>query len=82
MPLLMLYTLTGFLIMFIILEIIPLSRKREWKQLIVTLLLFGLTLLYGLDYAMMANILPNPNKTLYYFKPISESFERVLNVNT
>ena len=80
MPVLMLYSLTAFLILFIVLEIIPLSRKREWKQLIIPVIFIGLTMLYGIDYVFSLNILPNPNKTLYYFKPLSESFERIQQV--
>lgn len=81
MPSLLLYSISGFLILFIVLEIIPLVRKREWKQLIVPVILFSLVILYGIDYALMLNILPNPQKTLYYLKPLSESLEKMLQIN-
>jgi len=81
MPVLMFYSLAGFLILFIILEVIPLSRKREWKRLIIPVILFSLIMLYGIDYGAGLDLLPNPNEFLYYFKPFSESFERILEVN-
>ncbi|MEQ8176524.1 MAG: hypothetical protein ABRQ26_15845 [Syntrophomonadaceae bacterium] len=81
MPSLMLYSITGFLILFIVLEITPLVRKKEWKQLIVPVIFFGLTTLYGIDYVFALNILPNPNKTLYLFKPLSENLEKILQIS-
>ncbi|MEN6391375.1 MAG: hypothetical protein ABFD04_13255 [Syntrophomonas sp.] len=81
MPSLMLYSITGFLILYIVLEIIPLVRKREWKQLIVPVIFFSLVILYGIDYVFAFNFLPNPNKTLYYFKPLSENLEKILQIN-
>lgn len=79
---LVLYSLAGFLGMFILFEFIPLLKKREWKQLIIPVIIMGLTLLYGVDLAWRLNILPNPNQTLYYLQPISERFESLLQINT
>lgn len=81
MPSLILYSIAVFFILYLVLEIIPLVRKREGKQLIVPLILFGLVILYGIDYGLTLNILPHPQKTLYYLKPLSESLERMLQIN-
>jgi len=81
MPSLILYSIAVFFILYLVLEIIPLVRKREGKQLIVPLILFSLVILYGIDYGLTLNILPNPKKTLYYLKPLSESLERMLQIN-
>lgn len=81
MPSIIIYTLAGFLIMFILLEIIPLIKRREWRQLILSVLIFSITLLYSIDFVWRLNILPNPNRTLFYLQPVSEIFERLLHVN-
>lgn len=80
MPSIIVYSLSVFLVLFIVLDVVPLIKKREWRPLIVPVLVFSLTLLYGLDFAWNLNMLPNPNQTLYYFQPVSDRFDSLLQV--
>lgn len=70
-----------FICLFIILEVRPLIKKNMIKELAVASLLLLLALSYGTDLAMDWMKLPNPRAMITFVKPVSQVFEKTLQVN-
>lgn len=75
MPFSLVFVLLLFTGVFLWREPSTLIKTRQFKELIIACLLLGLSLSYGIDYAMDWHVLPNPNNLLYILKPVSESIE-------
>ncbi len=82
MPSSLLFSLILFVGLFIMLEAKPLFQRRAYKELIVASLLLTLALLYGIDYSLDWQILPNPNILLTILKPLSESADKFFQVTS
>lgn len=80
MPFSLVFVLLLFVSLFLCLELRALIKQRELKELIVACLLLGLSITYGVDYAMDWQVLPNPNSLLYMLKPVSESFDKFFQI--
>lgn len=78
MPYTILYSLMAFTGLFIFLEIIPLVRRRSWKELSAAILILLIASLYGIDFAFQYKMLPNPNMSLYYLQPAHQMLEDYL----
>jgi hypothetical protein len=82
MPSSLIFALLLFVGLFILLEAKSLMRRRAYKELLVASLLLTLALLYGVDYALDWQVLPNPNILLTIFKPVSESVDKFFQVTS
>ncbi|HZK87264.1 MAG TPA: hypothetical protein VFC40_04805 [Syntrophomonas sp.] len=82
MPSSLIFALLLFVGLFILLEAKSLMRRRAYKELLVASLLLTLALLYGVDYALDWQVLPNPNILLTIFKPLSESVDKFFQVTS
>lgn len=82
MPSSLIFALLLFVGLFILLEAKSLMRRRVYKELLVASLLLTLALLYGVDYALDWQVLPNPNILLTIFKPVSESVDKFFQVTS
>lgn len=80
MPHSLLFSLILFVGLFILLEAKSLMRTRAYKELLVASSLLTLALIYGIDYALDWQLLPNPNILLTILKPVSESLEKFFQV--
>lgn len=74
------YIMLIFISLFIILEVRPLLKQNMLKELIAASLLLLLALSYGTDLAMGWMKLPNPKAMITVVKPISEAFDKTLQV--
>jgi len=72
----LIYSLLLFTALFVLLEVRPLFRARNFKELAVAGLIMALALAYGIDYMTESQLLPNPNLLITWFKPVSESFDK------
>lgn len=75
------YILLLFIFLFAVLEIKSLINKRMFRELAAASLLLLLALSYGTDLAMDWMKLPNPRAMITVIKPLSQSFETLLQVN-
>lgn len=75
------YIMLIFIGLFIILEASPLLKQNMIKELIAASLLLLLALSYGTDLAMDWMRLPNPRALIAVVKPISQAFEKTLEVH-
>lgn len=75
------YIMLIFIGLFIVLEVSSLLKQKMFKELILASLLLLLALAYGTDLAMDWMKLPNPRAMITIVKPISQAFERALQVN-
>lgn len=80
MPFSLIFTIIIFTGLFILLEPKSLIQRREYKELIIAGLLLMLGFVYGLDYALDWQALPNPNRLLIILQPISESVDKFFQV--
>jgi len=74
------YFLVFFLTVFLITEVKPLAKQGQYKELVIASLLLLIALSYGTDYAMNWHLLPNPNKLITAFRPVSQAFDAVFNL--
>ena len=77
MPGSIIISLIFFSLLFIFYELKPMIKNRDWKTLVVSSVLMTLSLIYGIDFALNFNRLPNPNRILYLVKPLAEDFENL-----
>ncbi|HRW13336.1 MAG TPA: hypothetical protein P5549_09445 [Syntrophomonas sp.] len=82
MPPRLIYSLLLFSMLYVLLEARPLFKTRAYKDLAVTSLILILALSYGIDYMMGTQLLPNPNRLIILFKPLSEALNSFFQVNT
>ena len=75
------YIMLLFILLFAVLEVKPLIKKRMFRELVAASLLLLLALNYGTDLAMDWMKLPNPRAMITVIKPLSQSFEKLLQVN-
>lgn len=62
--------------LFLWLEAGTLIKRPDFKQLFTVTLLLVLGWVYGVDYALDWQVLPNPKSLLAMLGPISDSFEK------
>lgn len=82
LPARLIYSLLLFTALFVLLEARPLYKKQAYKQLAVASLILILALSYGIDYMLGMQLLPNPNRLIILFKPLSDSFNMFFQVNS
>jgi len=75
------YIMLLFVLLFAVLEVKPLIKKRMFRELVAASLILLLALGYGTDLAMDWMKLPNPRGLITVVAPLSQSFEKTLQVN-
>jgi hypothetical protein len=71
----MLYVITVFTMLFIIIEGRSLIKNQHWKELCITAGLLLIAIGYGLDYSMGWNYAPNPTILIDKLKPLADAFD-------
>jgi hypothetical protein len=74
------YSLLLFITLFVLWEVRPHYKARAYKELVISGGIMLLALVYGIDYIIGSQLLPNPNVLIALFKPLSQSIENFFQV--
>ncbi|MBO8159776.1 hypothetical protein [Thermosyntropha sp.] len=66
------------MLIFVILEIKHIWQEKMIKELAVSLFLLLISFAYALELYLNTHFLPNPNRILFFIKPIGDIFMKIM----
>ena len=76
----MIYIIIAFILLFMLLELPGLRKKRCWQEIMAVLILLTVSSLYGIACHLHSSILPNPKQCLYLARPLADTFHSLMGI--
>lgn len=69
-----------FIALVVVWEFPNLLKRKAYQDILIVTLLLLIATAYGIAYDLHSEMLPNPNRILFKFDPLADSFQSLLQI--